>query len=187
MAAGEEKVVNVFEFFELMDAILLCPKCIVAPKVYKCDIWTKFRVVCNRMLKLDKLSVDIRFDIFILTAVLISVTALILSEAKVGNEEILFWIDEVIKWIFTFEVMVKLIGLGIEKYFGDNWNRFDFTLVLLTFFEAGISSLRLIKALKAGRLARLSKLGRTQKILKQWKWCKSLVVFRFCTFCTSAF
>ena len=49
-AAGEDRIVNIFEFFELLDAILIYQKCIIAQKIYKCDLWTKFRLICNILL-----------------------------------------------------------------------------------------------------------------------------------------
>ena len=96
-----------------MDAILIYPKCIIAQKIYKCDLWTKFRLICNRFLKLDKVSVDTRFDIFILLCVFSSVLTLALSEANVGNESAIDLADEIIKYIFLGEVLIKLIGLGV--------------------------------------------------------------------------
>ena len=34
--------------------------------------------------------------------------------------------------VFILEVILKLVGLGIKPYFKDNWNRFDFIVVIIT-------------------------------------------------------
>ena len=54
---------------------------------------------------------------FSLIAVLVSILALIFSEASTGDEGIINLIDEIIKYSFLAEVVIKLIGLGFEKYF----------------------------------------------------------------------
>lgn len=37
---------------------------------------------------------------------------------------ILDQIDEVIIYIYIAEAIIKIIGLGIEKYFEDDWNTY---------------------------------------------------------------
>ena len=60
------------------------------------------------------------------------------------------------------ECIVKLVGLGIKSYFSDNWNKFDFVLVLSTIMlSTALSSLRMLKSAKVGRLARISKIGKS--------------------------
>ena len=96
-----------------MDAILVYPNCIIKPKVYKCDMWTRFRLICNRIFKFDKISRDSRFDLFILLCVFCSILALVFTEANIGDESAISLVDEVIKYIFFVEVLIKLIGLGV--------------------------------------------------------------------------
>jgi hypothetical protein len=40
------------------------------------------------------------------------------------------YIDLVFSIIFTIEFIIKIIGLGCFQYFTDNWNKFDFVVVV---------------------------------------------------------
>ena len=63
---------------------------------------------------------------------------------------------------FTFEVAVKLTAQGVHPslYFRDSWNRFDFTIVALSYLEllpfistgGGVKVLRLLRLLRVLRL-----------------------------------
>ena len=65
--------------------------------------------------------------------------------------------------IFSIEAVLKLIGLGPEQYFSENWNRFDFTLVVLSWVGVlvnlgGIASL--FRVLRVARMIRLLRKNR---------------------------
>ena len=65
--------------------------------------------------------------------------------------------------IFTIEAAIKLIGLGVSQYFAENWNRFDFTLVVLSWlgqvFTIG-SFASLFRVLRVARMVRLLRKNR---------------------------
>lgn len=44
-------------------------------------------------------------------------------------------LDDIILVFYILECGIKIIGIGIEKYFLDGWNRFDFFMVLLSLFS----------------------------------------------------
>ena len=55
-------------------------------------------------------------------------------------EEILEKINLGFTAIFIVEAVLKLIGLGPKAYFIDNWNRFDFLIVVLSVVELILSA-----------------------------------------------
>merc|ERR1711871_381450 len=60
--------------------------------------------------------------------------------------------------IFTIEAVIKLIGLGVSQYFSENWNRFDFTLVCLSWLGQIIkigSFASLFRVLRVARMVLL--------------------------------
>merc|ERR1711871_153761 len=65
--------------------------------------------------------------------------------------------------IFTIEAIIKLIGLGVSQYFAENWNRFDFTLVLLSWLGQIVkigSFASLFRVLRVARMVRLLRKNR---------------------------
>jgi hypothetical protein len=50
-------------------------------------------------------------------------------------------IDSVCLYIYIAEVVLKWIGLGIEKYYEDEWNQFDFVMVLISLFSNLLQSI----------------------------------------------
>ena len=50
---------------------------------------------------------------FILLRVFCSVLVLVFLETDIGDESVILFVDEIIKYIFLGEVLVKLIGLGV--------------------------------------------------------------------------
>jgi len=67
-------------------------------------------------------------------------------------------------------MIIKLIGLGIEKYFDDSWNVFDFSMVILSTLSLALSTtlsfLRSAKSAKATKLLRLTKVNKLFRIFK---------------------
>ena len=77
--------------------------------------------------------------------------------------------------------MIKIIGYGLQKYWDDDWNKFDFIMVSISvlselLYEV-ISVLSQAKTAKAGKLLRLTKLNRLFKMfraLRTAKFCRFL-------------
>jgi hypothetical protein len=73
--------------------------------------------------------------------------------------------------------------MGIVDYFDDNWNKFDFILVVLSLFlNITMSVLRVTKNLVASRGIRFIRFGKSQRCLRVCKWIQnnriSKAVFR---------
>ena len=82
-------------------------------------------------------------------------------------------------YIYYTEATLKITGLGPIGYWAESWNRFDFTLVLITVFDQYASELladilpvppMLLRALRVLRVARILRL------LKSFKELRSLIV-----------
>ena len=44
-------------------------------------------------------------------------------------------VDYICLSFYTAEASLKLIGYGINKYFSDSWNLFDFSILILSYFS----------------------------------------------------
>ena len=82
----------------------------------------------------------------------------------------LWYADVVINWIFTVEVLVKLLGEDWHPwtYFYDNWNKFDFVIVFCSWLPlllallgdgggGGLGALKLLRLLRLFRIMRVIK------------------------------
>jgi hypothetical protein len=47
--------------------------------------------------------------------------------------------------VFLFEMILKLIGLGIKNYMKDFYNKFDFMIVLISTIDVVMSELTIFK------------------------------------------
>ena len=45
-------------------------------------------------------------------------------------------IDDFCLYFYIAEFCLKIIGLGIIKYFDDNWNIFDFAMIIFSLFAS---------------------------------------------------
>jgi hypothetical protein len=69
--------------------------------------------------------------------------------------------------VFTFEMVLKIIGLGAKEYFQDYFNGFDFTIVLAAGLEIALDSdNKGVTALRGFRIMRVLKVIRTFKKLR---------------------
>lgn len=69
--------------------------------------------------------------------------------------------------IFTVEAVIKLVAFGLDKYFDDNWNKFDFAIVVGTL--AGLMA-KWITGSDAGSIAtviRTFRIGRVFRMVKR--------------------
>ena len=99
------------------------------------------------------------FDAFIMGCILLNTLFMGMRHADMGQFllDFLYYGNLIFGIIFTIEAIIKIIGLGVG-YFGDNWNRFDFILVLLSWigllFNLG-SLASLFRVLRVARMVRL--------------------------------
>ena len=74
----------------------------------------------------------------------------------------LYIVQQMFLVFFTCEVVVKLVAQGVnaKDYFRDSWNRFDFTIVMLSYLEllpflstgGAVTVLRLLRLLRVLRM-----------------------------------
>lgn len=66
--------------------------------------------------------------------------------------------------------MIKIIGLGIEKYFNDNWNKFDFSMIIISLASSVLYRtfivLRSVKSAKSVKILRLTKINIALRIFR---------------------
>jgi hypothetical protein len=134
---------------------------------------------------------DKRFDNFIMATVLVNIV-LMASEHHMMPQwyvNVLATIEVIFTTVYTFEVAVKLQGMGWRRYFRSWMNRLDFTIVfvahagtILTYFGEGMDasssqSLRIVKVL--ARLARLMRVARVGKLISRVKSIRTVLKVAF--------
>ena len=79
---------------------------------------------------------------------------------------VLWYMDVVINWIFTVEVLMKLFGedFHVWTYFNSAWNKFDFVIVFFSWLPLFLSG-ELPFPIKLLRLLRLFRVLRVIKFL----------------------
>lgn len=72
-------------------------------------------------------------DSFILLIILVNAIVIFVSGFNEVLESFpqLYAIDNIFTFLFILELIIKLKEWGLKKYFIDNWNRFDFVLIIL--------------------------------------------------------
>lgn len=87
-------------------------------------------------------------------------------------------LDDYFFYLYTGEFLIKLIGLGVEKFFNDSWNVFDFFMVFMSALSIALSTtlsfLRSAKSAKATKILRLTKINRIFRIFKALRSVKFL-------------
>lgn len=71
-------------------------------------------------------------DHFILTVILLN-SCIIYAQVAGYNNAVLATIDVLCLLVFTIEMVVKHVELGVRAYWSDGWNRLDGLLVILSF------------------------------------------------------
>ncbi len=96
--------------------------------------WDMFRFYINKYLKFKKIGKNIYFEIFmfvVLTAnCAIIIAANIVTDPSATNT--LDTMDDIILYFYIGECVIKSVGFGIEKYWEDDWNKFDFAMIVLS-------------------------------------------------------
>lgn len=80
--------------------------------------------------------------------------------------------------IFTIEAALKLYGMGVRYYFFSDWNKFDFTILILCYLTLIETDLLFFKAsiLRALRIVRLFRMIKVLKgIRKMFKSLKASI------------
>jgi hypothetical protein len=112
------------------------------------------------------------FETIIMVLVMLNIACL--AVYHVGMSEaltvLLFWISMTFTVIFTIEVIVKLIGLGIKQYFRDPWCIFVtlLSLVQIPLDVAAKQSVPAFNLLRVFRVARVFRL--VPKVCSLYLW-----------------
>lgn len=95
------------------------------------------------------------------------------------RQELYDEIDYYFVIVYLLEFGMKIVALGILKYFRDNWNRLDFILIVVTlttdFAVSLFKVLRNARTVKATRIVRINKTYRLIRILRSFRVNKSLL------------
>lgn len=79
-------------------------------------------------------------------------------------------IDGYFVYIYIFEALAKIIGLGVYDYYADDWNKLDFILLMVALAQsAAVSTVRVFKVAKTSRLTRTGRTLRFTRTLKAVK------------------
>lgn len=78
------------------------------------------------------------------------------------------------------EFAMKAVGLGIEKYFNDNWNCFDFGMMLVSLLSVILSNtFSFMKTAKSAKSTRLLRLLKINRVLRIFRTLRSFKIFNF--------
>ena len=84
-------------------------------------------------------------------------------------------IDTVFVYIFVAEFIIKVLGLGVRDYFKDNWNKFDFALVVSSLMmSVAVNLLKSARGLRSTRGLRFFRVARSQRALRLLKFIKKV-------------
>lgn len=104
------------------------------------------------------------FDAFILVVIILNTVCQALDKYPSLNDSILNILSQanlVFTCIFTIEVLIKIIGLGLRGFFKEKLNQFDLAIVITSLFEMEIAEedgASMFSALRAFRLFKIFKL-----------------------------
>ena len=103
----------------------------------------------------------------LITVIIILNSILIGVETYVNSEPIRI-IQQIILYIFTFEIVIRFIAAkNVKSFFADGWNIFDLTLVLIGYIPDSLfANSSSIMALRVVRVFRVLRLLRSAKELK---------------------
>ncbi len=104
--------------------------------------------------KLGEIAENKYFQAMVIAIIVLNGLVIIAETYFVGNR-MLQVLDRIIIWIFVVEMVIKLAGLGVKRYFSDNWNVFDFLIVAasLIFYTAPfVTVVRLVRVLRLLRM-----------------------------------
>jgi hypothetical protein len=110
-----------------------------------------------------KLSVNKKFEGFVMALILLNtlLMATRTSNQTPGHTKILEIGNQIFAHLFALEFIIKFTGLGFKQYFAENWNRFDFTLVILAYVGIAVDLGSIATLFRIFRVARVFRLVKT--------------------------
>lgn len=100
------------------------------------------------------------FETAVITMILLSSLALALEDVHLQQrpilQDILYYMDRIFTVIFFFEMLIKWLALGFQKYFTNAWCWLDFIIVMVSLinFVASLCGAGGIQAFKTMRTLR---------------------------------
>ena len=150
-------------------------------------LWNKFLEKINKYLKLNLIVGHWIFECIMFAVVLGNsvIMVWILTDPQESTLAILTSIDDQLLYVYTAEIVLRILATGIIPYFKDPWNQFDFLLVCISFgTDVAVNTLKIAKNARTARFLKISKLQRTLRITRS---AKGVRIFKFCMGLLSSF
>ena len=158
-----------------LQKMVLASKVFVEPSVVPHDVVRGFlfKVIKNR-----------KFEIGMMVVILLNMVlmALTYEGASIEYENVLENINIALTFVFFLEALVKIIALGGKHYFKNNWNKFDFFVVITSAadFIIQISLGTKVKFLRSFpqliRVLRVLRIGRVLRIVKSLRSLQNIIM-----------
>jgi len=109
---------------------------------------------------------DYKFEYLVLTVIGVNILFLSLQHHNMDQdlENILEVWNYVFIGLYTLEFLLKATGLNFKFYFANNWNKFDFSILILSYLSILFSDLffnaTVLRALRISRLFRMIRIFR---------------------------
>jgi voltage-gated sodium channel len=104
------------------------------------------------------------FEPFIILIILINTLSMAMDKYPENSQSLNYFlnlVNTICTLIFAFEAILKLVGFGLRSYWSDSFNKFDFSIVIVSLIEmevAGNGGGSVFSALRAFRLFKIFKL-----------------------------
>lgn len=56
------------------------------------------------------------------------------------NDEIFCLLDRIFSYVFLLDILIRIIGDGLENYFNGEWNTMDCASIIISFFVTVLSN-----------------------------------------------
>lgn len=131
---NNNKTLSIDEFFEVIEVMESHEKFAI-PLIKRKKQWKSFRRAIDKKLKLSKIASNFIYNIIVFVIMVVNCALLISAQLVNDNYAIavFYFIDELFLYVYLFDFILKVLGFGFEAYFSDIWNKFDFTLLLVSF------------------------------------------------------
>jgi hypothetical protein len=107
-------------------------------------------------------------DVFIMLAIVLNICVMAVThfEQSADVTAATSMLSTIFTWIFALEAFLKILAMGFPEYIYDNFNKFDFAIVCLSFLSFSPSiPLGFVSILRIARLARLFRLLKSLPML----------------------
>lgn len=114
-------------------------------------------------------------EFFFIGLVLLN-TVILSMNGLVDNQDFLDTTNTVLTIIFTIEIILKFIGLGLFEFYKDIFNIFDLFIVTLSLVEIALqTNSQVLSAIKVIRVLRTVRVLRASRILRNLKFMRTLI------------